>query len=129
MADERPASGKSQPSGRDSGSSSGPAGSTSRSSGSSSSPTSDRSSSSSSSAATPTSATAPRRTPVTQQIGRVAIAALLVLFGIFVVSNTQPVTVDWLFAETRPPLILVLVGSFVVGALTGWFTTWRSNRR
>ena len=80
------------------------------------------------------------RTPFTQQLGRVLVAVILVLFGIFAVANAQPVAFDWVFGQTDVeqvgeqvsggvPLILLLLASFVLGALAGWFATWRSGRR
>lgn len=81
-----------------------------------------------------------RAVPFTQQLGRVLVAVILILFGIFAVTNSQPVAFDWIFGETQVrqigdqvrggvPLILLLLGSFVLGALAGWFATWRRGRR
>jgi|GEM_PF-2382162 len=74
-------------------------------------------------------------TPFTQQLGRVTIIVLAVLFGVFAVANSQPVDFSWVFGETtvRPdpdgagtiggvPLILLLLGAFVVGALVAFLT-------
>lgn len=52
---------------------------------------------------------------------------LVVLFAIFVLSNTQTGTVDWIVAEARAPLIVLLLVSFVVGVIVGWFVTWRAR--
>lgn len=80
-------------------------------------------------------------TPLTQQVGRIALAVVAVLFGIFAVANSQYVEFSWLFGETQVveragervsggvPLIVLLLASFVIGALVGWFATWRAGRR
>jgi uncharacterized integral membrane protein len=86
-------------------------------------------------------ATAPA-TPLTQQLGRVFVLLLAILFGVFAVFNSQPVDFSWVFGETqvRPdptgdgevggvPLIVLLVAAFVVGALIGAFTAWQLRRR
>ena len=48
-----------------------------------------------------------------------ALVALLVLV-IFVVQNSQEVTVDFLFTTTTTPLIFALLLAGVLGALVGW---------
>lgn len=68
--------------------------------------------------------------PFTQQVGRVALVVLAVLFVVFALANAQPVDFSWLFGESevlrdsrgRPvsggvPLIVLLIASFVLGAL------------
>lgn len=79
-------------------------------------------------------------TPFTQQLGRILVAIIAVLFGIFAVANAQFVDFNWIFGETLVvqeggervsggvPLIILLVVSFVLGALAGWFATWRRKR-
>lgn len=81
-----------------------------------------------------------RGTPFTQQLGRIFVAIIAVLFGIFAVANAQFVDFNWIFGETQVveeggerigggvPLIILLVVSFVLGALAGWFATWRRKR-
>lgn len=83
---------------------------------------------------------ATRGTPFTQQLGRIFVAIIAVLFGIFAVANAQFVDFNWIFGETLVvqeggervsggvPLIILLVVSFVLGALAGWFATWRRKR-
>lgn len=80
-------------------------------------------------------------TPLTQQIGRIALAVVAVLFGIFAVANAQYVEFSWIFGQTEVverggerlrggvPLIVLLVTSFGLGALVGGFAAWRSRRR
>lgn len=78
-------------------------------------------------------AAAGERTPATQQLGRIVVLVLLVVFIVFAVSNSQPVDFDWVIDETQVsdvdpatgettggvPLIVLLLASFLVGALTG----------
>ncbi|MGI8709706.1 MAG: lipopolysaccharide assembly protein LapA domain-containing protein [Acidimicrobiales bacterium] len=47
----------------------------------------------------------------------VPAAILLVILVLFVVANTQKVEVDFLFADTEAPLIVVLLATAVVGAV------------
>ncbi len=79
------------------------------------------------------------RTPVTQQIGRVIVALAAVLFLVFAFVNSQRVTFDWIFGEsvavTTPqgvsggiPLIVLLLGAFLLGALVGAGLLWRTHR-
>lgn len=68
------------------------------------------------------------KTPVTQQIGRIVVGALAALFVVFAVFNRQDVVVDWIFTTTETPLIVVLVGTFVLGVLVGVALLWRSQR-
>jgi uncharacterized integral membrane protein len=82
-----------------------------------------------------------RRTPVTQQVGRVAVLVLAVLFVVFALANAQRVDFSWLFGETRVveeggepigggvPLIVLLVVSFLIGALVATVLSWQRHRR
>ncbi|MFO7778326.1 MAG: LapA family protein [Nitriliruptoraceae bacterium] len=68
-------------------------------------------------------------TPFTQQLGRITIVVLAVLFVVFAIANSQPVDFSWVFGETIAreqaggevvggvPLILLLVGAFIAGSL------------
>lgn len=90
--------------------------------------------------ASPADAPAREPTPVTQQIGRVVLLLLLVLFGIFAATNAQPVDFSWVFGGTEAtegpageteggvPLIVLLVLSFAIGAVVGAGVTWQSSR-
>jgi uncharacterized integral membrane protein len=72
--------------------------------------------------------------PFTQQLGRVTIVVLAVLFGVFAVANSQRVDFSWVFGETsvqdgpdgQPrggvPLIVLLLGAFVAGAVIAVLT-------
>lgn len=53
------------------------------------------------------------------------IAALVLT--IFVVQNSQKVTVDFLFVETETPLIFALLTAGLLGGLIGW--AWPHVRR
>lgn len=79
--------------------------------------------------------------PVTQQIGRVVVFLLAVLFGVFAVANSQSVDFSWIFGgtevQTAPdgsrvgggvPLIVLMLGSALVGAGLTWFATWQAGR-
>jgi uncharacterized integral membrane protein len=80
-------------------------------------------------------------TPMTQQIGRVVVVLLLVVFGVFAATNAQPVDFSWVFGSTEVvdgpgeateggvPLIVLLLGSFAVGALAGAGLVWQARRR
>lgn len=85
----------------------------------------------------------PKATPLTQQIGRIVVVVLLVLFGVFAVANSQAVDFSWVFGASEVsttgdgettggvPLIVLLVVSFVIGAVAGAFLQWqrvRANR-
>lgn len=68
-------------------------------------------------------------TPFTQQLGRITIVVLAALFAVFAIANSQRVDFSWVFGETIAreaadgsvtggvPLILLLVGAFIAGAL------------
>ncbi len=87
----------------------------------------------------PTEPAVEARTPLTQQIGRVIVALAAVLFLVFAFANSQAVTFDWIFGEsvaiTTPqgvsggiPLIVLLLGAFLLGALVGAGLLWRTQR-
>lgn len=84
--------------------------------------------------------TAASTVPFTQQLGRVTVVVLAVLFGVFAVTNAQPVTFSWVFGRTEAvtgpagttggvPLIVLLVASFAVGAAIGALVTRRRGAR
>lgn len=82
-----------------------------------------------------------RRTPATQQLGRVVVVALVVLFVVFALANAQFVDFSWIFSGTEVvesggerisggvPLILLLAIAFVLGTAFGWLLTVRRRRR
>ncbi len=83
----------------------------------------------------------PAGTPFSQQLGRILIAILVVLFGVFAVANSQPVDFSWIFGEARVevdptgervgggvPLIVLLGAAFVIGLLVGLVIAWQSAR-
>lgn len=80
-----------------------------------------------------------RPVPFTQQLGRVTVIVLAALFGVFAVTNSQRVAFSWVFGRTEPvagaagsgggvPLILLLLASFAIGALTGALVVRRGVR-
>lgn len=83
---------------------------------------------------------AARGTPLTQQVGRITLIVLATLFGVFAVVNSQFVDFNWIFGSTSVttqggervsggvPLIVLLVGSFLLGGVGGWFLGWRRRR-
>jgi uncharacterized integral membrane protein len=56
-----------------------------------------------------------------------AVVAAIVLI-VFVIQNSQEVTVDFLFTTTETPLIFALAIAGVLGALVGWLAP-RVRRR
>lgn len=69
-----------------------------------------------------------RPVPFTQFVGRVVVAAVAVLFLVFTLINRHEVTVDWVLRESQVSLIVLLLGSFLLGVVvgSGWF--WRRQR-
>ncbi len=60
---------------------------------------------------------------------RWAIIVLLVILAIFVLENSQKVTIDFLFfTSVEAPLIIALLVSALLGALIGWLAP-RARRR
>lgn len=79
--------------------------------------------------------------PLTQQLGRIVVVVLAILFGVFAVANAQYVDFSWVFGGTTVveaadgdrlrggiPLIVLLVASFVLGALVSGLAVWQLNR-
>lgn len=82
----------------------------------------------------------PPPTPLTQQLGRIALVLLAVVFGVFAVANSHPVDFSWLVGETEVveaadgtrggvPLIILLLASFAIGALLGALFEWQLLHR
>lgn len=57
-------------------------------------------------------------------INRVVLLVLALLFAVFVIQNAQVVEVRFLFWGTQASRALVLVGTFFLGIIVGWFTSW-----
>ncbi len=53
---------------------------------------------------------------------------ILFIFAIFAIVNTHEVSINFLFADVNLPLIIVILGSFILGALTSALTSWRSRK-
>jgi uncharacterized integral membrane protein len=56
-------------------------------------------------------------------------AILVILVVAFAVANGQDVNVDYLVDSTNAPLIYVILGSAVIGALADRLLVWRHRRR
>lgn len=82
------------------------------------------------------------RTPITQILGRIVLAVVVVLFLVFAAANAHYVDFSWIFGETRATfdgtgghveggvrLILLLLASFVIGLFVGVLLTWQEGRR
>ena len=79
--------------------------------------------------------------PFSQVVGRVVLGIIALLFLIFALFNRQPVDFNWIFGETQVviqggervgggvPLIVLLIGSFVLGGLVGAGALWRRERK
>lgn len=87
-------------------------------------------------------ATEPPKASFSQNLGRVVIGILVVLFGVFAVANAQPVDFSWIFGETQVeidptgervdggvPLILLLGAAFAIGLFLGLVIAWQSARK
>jgi uncharacterized integral membrane protein len=60
---------------------------------------------------------------------RWALLAALVVLIVFVIQNSQEVSVDFLFTTTETPLIFALLIAGVLGALIGWLAPRVRGRR
>ncbi|HVL91522.1 MAG TPA: LapA family protein [Actinomycetota bacterium] len=49
-----------------------------------------------------------------------ALATLVVLFAIFVVQNSQPAPVDFIFVQSSPRLIWIMLVCAVIGGVIGY---------
>lgn len=90
--------------------------------------------------ATPQAAEPASRTPLTQQIGRVVVLLLVVLFVVFAIDNAQRVDFSWVLGATEVvedaagepvggvPLIVLLLASFGVGVSAGAIVVWQVGR-
>lgn len=55
------------------------------------------------------------------------VVVLLALIVVFAVANSHTVGVDWVFAETRAPMVLVITLSGAAGFLIGALVTARRS--
>jgi uncharacterized integral membrane protein len=80
------------------------------------------------------------RTPVTQQVGRVALVVVAILFVVFALANAQHVDFSWVLGDTEVVqqggervrggvrLILLLVVAFLAGAFVAGVASWQRAR-
>ncbi len=54
---------------------------------------------------------------------------LAVLMTLFAVLNIKEVEVNWIFVKSKTPLIIVIVGSLLVGILLTHFAELRQRRK
>jgi uncharacterized integral membrane protein len=81
-----------------------------------------------------------RPTPMTQQLGRIVLVIVAVLFVIFALANAHYVDFSWLFGETQVveqggervrggvPLIILLLVAFAAGAVVARLWSWQRKR-
>ena len=55
---------------------------------------------------------------------RIVLLVLGFVFAIFVVQNAEVVQVRFLFWSTQASRALILLGTFVLGVVVGWLSTW-----
>lgn len=53
----------------------------------------------------------------------IAFGVVAVLLLWFALINTESVSVSWIFGTSEIPLIWVIVGSAILGALIGWIVS------
>jgi uncharacterized integral membrane protein len=76
----------------------------------------------------PAQPVAPERRDRTTVVKVIVALVLVILFIIFVAQNSQPVTVNLVFGDTRVRLIWVFVACALIGAIVA-FLLGRSGRR
>lgn len=52
---------------------------------------------------------------------QVVVGVLILVVVVLAIANSKSVRVDFLVADIRMPLFLVIVGSAIVGWVIGWF--------
>jgi uncharacterized integral membrane protein len=80
------------------------------------------------------------RTPVTQQVGRIALVVVAILFVVFALANAQHVDFSWILGETEVVqqggervrggvrLIILLLAAFLAGAFVAGVAAWQRAR-
>lgn len=69
---------------------------------------------------------APKRTVSPQLVISVIV---LFIFAVFAIVNTQEVAISFVFTDINIPLIIVILGSFILGVLTALLTSWQKRRK
>jgi uncharacterized integral membrane protein len=80
------------------------------------------------------------RTPVTQQVGRIALVVVAGLFVVFALANAQHVDFSWVLGESEVVqqggervrggvrLIILLLAAFLAGAFVAGVAAWQRAR-
>jgi uncharacterized integral membrane protein len=72
----------------------------------------------------------PARTRSRRELARTGtFVVLAVLMTLFAVLNVKQVEVNWIFVKSKTPLIIVIVGSLLVGILLTHFAEMRQRRK
>lgn len=62
----------------------------------------------------------------------IVILLLLFVVVLFAVINAQPITINFIFTKQRVPLVLIIIGSVIIGAIIALIgtisTIWKKNR-
>ncbi|MGX4686585.1 lipopolysaccharide assembly protein LapA domain-containing protein [Vagococcus sp. JNUCC 83] len=62
----------------------------------------------------------------------IVILLLLFVVVLFAVINAQPITINFMFTKQRVPLVLIIIGSVIIGAIIALIgtisTIWKKNR-
>lgn len=81
-----------------------------------------------------------RHTPLTQQLGRITLVVVAVLFAVFALGNAQHVDFSWIFGSSEVVqvggerasggvrLIILLVAAFAAGLVVGAGAVWSRRR-
>ncbi len=81
------------------------------------------------------------KTPISQQVGRIMMVVAGGIFTLFALFNAQYVDFSWVFGQTEVltqgterisggvPLIILLIASFVLGAIVGLGASARRRKR
>ena len=56
-----------------------------------------------------------------KQWNLIVVLLLVLIIAVFSVINVEPVTVNYLFGKAEWPLILVIIGSVLLGSIISWF--------
>jgi uncharacterized integral membrane protein len=66
---------------------------------------------------------------MSMSIKRLATIVLGLLYGVFVIQNTQVLEVRFLFWSTQVSRALILAGTFVLGFISGQLWSWIKRKK